>query len=90
MRLWGKIYTDGQKQSESLVSIEVNKKYELHANTELLTNAIAELAYNLDLERPVMVKKHIRDLCEYGRAVFLPQDFMEQINFDRLVVEIIP
>lgn len=84
------IYIDGQKIKEQLVDIDIKKKYELRLNEDMLISCMAQLSHELDLERPVMVGKHIRDLCEFGRAVFLPQDFMESVDFDRLVVELIP
>ncbi|MBQ9950512.1 MAG: hypothetical protein IJO93_07330 [Clostridia bacterium] len=89
MRLWGRLYTDGEKQREGLITVNIRKKEELTMHEAELTNALAQLAYDMDLERPVMVKKHWRDLYEFSRVVFLPQDFMDSVDFDRLVVEVI-
>lgn len=90
MRLWGKIYKDGQKLSDGIVDIDINKRTELRKNENLLTASLAELAHAMDLERPVIVNKHLRDLYDFGRAVFHSNDFMETVDFDRFVVELIP
>lgn len=51
---------------------------------------ISCLCHELDLSRPVILKKHENDLRRFSRAVFKAADFMEPISFDRFEVEIFP
>ena len=41
----------------------------------------------LDVAEPVWVKKHAMDLARYKRTRFLPEDFLEHVDFDSLVIE---
>ena len=40
--------------------------------------------------KPVLLKKHVRDLLQFRRTVFYPADFMESVEFDRFEIEIFP
>lgn len=51
---------------------------------------IIELVKPLDAACPVMLQKHIRELSRFGRTGFLPADFMESVDFDKLEIEIFP
>ena len=48
------------------------------------------LCHALDIERPVILEKHIRDLTAFNRVVFKPSDFMDSTSFDRFEIEIFP
>ncbi len=43
----------------------------------------------LDLSRPLWLEKHQREWDEFGQTRFLPDDFMESVNFERLEIEYI-
>lgn len=49
-----------------------------------------ELCQALDLARPVVLEKHIRELDQFSHTVFRASDFMEPIFFDRFEIEIFP
>lgn len=51
---------------------------------------LTELCKPLDLSRPVLITKHIRELLQFRRTVFYPTDFMESVDFDRFEIEIFP
>lgn len=89
MRLWGKIFENNIKLNEALVDININKPSQLKSNEELLISKITELTHELDLEMPVFIKKHRNDLFQYGRTTFYPSDFMENVSFDKFIIEII-
>ena len=83
------LYKDGQRISDALAPIDVRKKTELRRHEELIMGALTELSHELDIERPVLVKKHLNDIFTYGRVVFRPQDFLESVGFDRFIIEVI-
>ena len=49
-----------------------------------------ELCQDLDLCRPVFLRKHLNDLTHFSRVVFRPADFIEPVDFDQFEVEILP
>ena len=51
---------------------------------------IHELCQALDLSRPVILEKHIRELGQFSHAAFRQSDFMEPVRFDRFEIEIFP
>lgn len=51
---------------------------------------VAELCQGLRLGRPVFLQKHSRQLAQFGRTAFLPADFLETVEFDKLEIEVIP
>ena len=48
-----------------------------------------ELCQALDLSRPVLLNKHIRELQNFSHTVFRRSDFMEPIAFDTFEIEIL-
>ena len=90
MRLWGQIYKDGERVCDALIPLDIKKKTELKAHEEQILVCLSSLSHDLDIERPVIVKKHMNDIYTFGRVVFRPQDFVESVDFDRFVVEVIP
>ena len=49
-----------------------------------------ELCQDLDLCRPVILKKHVNDLKQFSRVVFKPADCIESVDFDEFEIEVIP
>ena len=89
MRLWGQTFRSGQRTKEFLVELNITKRIELRVNENMFISALSELSRCMDLERPVIMQKHLEDLYKFGRSVFLPSDFVEEVDFDRFVVELI-
>ena len=44
----------------------------------------------LDIERPVILEKHIHDLSVFSNTSFRKTDFMDSISYDRFEIEIFP
>ena len=51
--------------------------------------ALAEACRKLDLSRPLWLDKNQREWDEFGQTRFLPDAFVEQVDFDRLEIEFI-
>lgn len=84
MKLWGKIRKDNRTVADAVVAVHVKSAYEVEDWGE----PMASLCHKLNLSRPVILKKHIRDLEQFSHAVFYPADFMEPVDFDRFETEI--
>lgn len=52
-----------------------------------LYETLKEICYNLKIETPVVLKKHINQMSEYGTTKFTNADFIDYIDFDSLVIE---
>lgn len=51
--------------------------------------ALAEACRKLDLSRPLWLEKNQREWEAFGQTRFLPDAFMESVDFDRLEIEFI-
>ncbi len=46
-----------------------------------------ELSYKLDIATPVILVNHLKHLERFNRVKFLARDFIEDVDFDLLIVE---
>ncbi len=87
MRFWGIIRTDHHIIEDAIIPGPDKRAYIDDVQAEL---AINELCRLLDLARPVILHKHLKEIKNFGRTVFKQPDFMEPIAFDAFEMEIIP
>ncbi len=86
MKIWAAIRTDNKIEQDVVLEFDGLAK----AFVEDWNPIIGELCHALDLARPVLLKKHLRDLENFSHTAFAAADFMEPIAFDKLTVEIFP
>lgn len=48
---------------------------------------LRDICENLDIATPVLIKNHLFNYAKYNTVRFTQADFVEQINFDKLVLE---
>lgn len=48
---------------------------------------LREICENLDIATPLVIKTHLFNYAKYNTVRFAKDDFVEQINFDKLVLE---
>ena len=48
---------------------------------------VAEICYALDAPTPVVIKAHIFNYAKYNYVKFIKNDFVEVIDFDKLILE---
>ena len=48
---------------------------------------VREICHEMDLPTPVILKTHLFNFAKFNYVRFLPSDFIEQVNFDYLIVE---
>ena len=78
-RLWGRVIRDHRIVMNETVPIE-NGDYEA---------ALRELCRRFDLQRPLQLPKHDRDLSRFGRTFYAKEHFTEPVPFEKLEVEIL-
>ena len=84
MKLWGIIRKIDKIQRQHTIEYEHLTRDTASDWDEL----ISPLCQELDLSRPLMLKKHFKEIEEFSRVVFLPSDFIEPVDFDRFEIEI--
>ena len=50
-------------------------------------NYLSDICEALDVATPVLLKTHIFNYAKFNRVTFLPRDFTEPVNFDKLILE---
>ena len=80
MRIWAKIVDDTKiiKSCEITVS-----NYDFH----IFESYVREIADKLDIPSPVVLDKNIIDFTVYKSTRFFTDDFVESVNFEKLVLE---
>lgn len=86
MKIWGIIRSDQRIEKDIVIEFDNQKREEIREWDKI----IGETARALDLSRPVILQKHIRELLSFSRTVFKPADFMESVSFDKFEIEIFP
>ena len=80
-RIWAKVIKDGHIVKQTTYEREEKFAY------AGFFGYLAEICDVLDVPTPVLLKPHIFNYAKFRHVVFRPSDFMEGVNFDRLVLE---
>ncbi len=80
-RYWGKIV-----KNHKIVKDTTADGYTTDTQEEF-EQMIQALCEPLDLPRPVILSKHLRDMSEFRHTRFRADDFMEEVAFDSFDVE---
>ncbi len=84
MNIWGRVKQNNSTVDDAVITISEKTAH----NVKDWGEPMAELCRLLNLSRPVILKKHIREFEEFSLAVFRPADFLEPVSFDRFEVEL--
>ena len=85
MRIWAKVLQDHRIIRETVREFPSARPSDL----EGWSVPIHELCQDLDLCRPVILRKHVNDLKQFSRVVFRASDFIEPVDFDEFEIEIL-
>ncbi len=80
-RIWAKV-----------IKQEHIEKQLVYEQTERFTYSeffcyLSEICTQLDIPTPVLLKTHIFNYAKFNHVNFLPRDFMEEVDFKKLVLE---
>jgi len=56
---------------------------------EAWQEALEEACHQLDVGKPMILPRHLRDWAQFSQARFLREHFVESVSFDRMEVEFI-
>lgn len=65
------------------------KQLDIPCGREDPSDALAEACHQLDISVPLWLDKNSRDWDEFAQTRFLPDAFMDPVDFDRLEIEFI-
>lgn len=80
-RIWGKVVKDGKIINQ--VTYERDDKFTYSQFFVYL----ADICEELDIATPVLLKTHIFNYAKFNTVRFIPRDFAESVDFDKLVLE---
>jgi hypothetical protein len=80
-RIWGKVI-----KGEKIVKQVTYESVDKFSYSEFF-NYLTAICEELDIATPVLLKTHIFNYAKFRQVRFLPRDFAEQVNFDKLVLE---
>ena len=80
-RIWAKTMKDGRILSQTTYEREEKFTY------GEFFDYLADICDALDIPTPVLMKTHLFNYAKFRHVVFRPSDFMEEIPFDKLILE---
>ncbi len=81
IRIWAKVMKKDKIAKQFVFEQEGNMDY------SLFFEYLREICENLDIPTPVLIKPHLFNYAKYNTVRFSKQDFVEAIDFDKLVLE---
>ena len=84
MRIWGKIWLENRLIKDTVYETENND-----TRTHLIFKGIEEFCREFDLAKPIWLDKNIAEFKRDKKTRFRQDNFMEEIYFDYLEVEIL-
>ena len=81
IRIWAKIIKNGKIIKDLVYESEKTMVY-----SQFIDHLI-DICYKLDTPTPILIKQHIFAYAKYNVVKFLPSDFAETVDFDKLVLE---
>ena len=85
MRIWAKVLTEHKIMRETVREFSSARPSDMEGWSVVLH----ELCQDVDLCRPVILRKHVNDLKQFSRVVFKPADFIETVDFDEFEIEVL-
>ena len=67
----------------------IDKDLTAPCSLETWQEALENACQKMDVPRPMILPRHERDWDQFSQVRFLPDHFVESVNFDRMEVEFI-
>ncbi|MDD3217652.1 MAG: hypothetical protein PHC41_00895 [Lachnospiraceae bacterium] len=83
-RLWGKIMKDNHLIKDTVFCDESDD-----TRTHKVFNGLESMCYEFDLGKPIWLENTITDFKKHAKTRFYQDNFIEQIDFDFLELEVI-
>lgn len=80
-RIWGKVLKDGK-----IIRQVTYERVDKFTYSQFFTY-LADICEALDIATPVLLKTHIFNFAKFNTVRFIPRDFAEPVDFDKLVLD---
>ncbi|MBQ9081217.1 MAG: hypothetical protein IJY26_01100 [Clostridia bacterium] len=81
MRLWAKV----------MIADKIQKQFVLEKDERVtyshFFDYLCEICTELDVPTPVLLKPHILQFAKFRHVKFIPRDFVDGVDFDKLWIE---
>lgn len=84
LRLWGKLIKRNKIVRHMEAVADNTGSYQ-----EELKKCITEICYTFDIQKPYWLPKNLEEYNKYKRTSFNQDNFIEEIVFDKLEIEVI-
>ena len=81
VRIWAKVVKDDKILRQYMFETEGVTDY------SLFFDYLEDICSHLDVGTPVLLKTHLFNYAKYNTVKFIKDDFVEKIDFDKLVLE---
>lgn len=81
LKLWAKIIFDGKIKKSTVIKV-----FSSYARDDFF-DILHELCYKLDIPTPLLHSTHFERFEDFKQMRFAPGDFVEEVHFDKLVIE---
>lgn len=82
--LWAKIFKDNRMLKDTVICDDSDD-----TRTHKVFHALDEICYQFDLGKPIWLDVTVLDFKKHSKARFTPDNFVEQIDFDFLEIQVI-
>ena len=83
-RLWGKEFKDNHMIRDTTICDDSDD-----TRTHKIFNALDEICYEFDLEKPIWLDSNIKDFKLHAKTRFGRDHFIESVDFDSLEIQVI-
>lgn len=83
-RLWAKIFADTRLVKDIVICND-----EDDTRTHKIMKALDNACYEMDLSKPIWLDANIRDFKRLSKVRFSQDNFIEEIDFDFLEIQVI-
>lgn len=82
LRIWGKVIKDNKIIKDAVVVSEIEGEYQ-----QRLKSCIVDLCRRFDIEKPYWLPSNLNEYNSRNKTIFDKHNFIDEINFDRFVIE---
>ena len=83
-RLWGKEFKDNHMLRDTVICDETDD-----TRTHKIFNALDSICYEFDLGNPIWLDSTVTEFQRRSKARFRQDNFIEQIDFDYLEIQVL-
>lgn len=81
MKIWGKVIKKEQILKSKTILVD--------PSTTTFFDMLKTLCESLNISTPVLLDKHVYDFNAFHMCMFKPEDFIEDVLFDKFILEMV-